>query len=407
MLRSGGAGTVTTMAQEPDLPPPDAGFEVVRRGYDQGQVDDHLRRLDAEIQILATDRDAALDQSAQLARELDDARARAERLRVQVRSLVSPPQSVQGMSERMRSMLRLAEDEAGEMLGRAEQEVAGRRREAEVHAAEVLAAAREEAAALLAECRAEAERSSQEIGRVRAELEADIAAAREQLTADRTAATNQIAADHDRATRERETAWTKSESRRKMIEEDFTIAMDRRRAEALAQLAAEQKRLQLHVEATRARSAKEAHSQLEQARLTARQELERAHASAQTITAEARRQLRELLELRGRILEQLGGTRTALDESLAALAPLPEELPRAAANSSPAGSVSADTVAMAPVDTVSATPRASEVPPGVEPTRSPSSETQRPEPARPPSRDRAKVPHPARVAAGRPAIDHG
>ena len=108
------------MAQEPDLSPPDAGFEVVRRGYDQGQVDNHLRRLDAEIQILATDRDAALDQSAQLARELDDARARAERLRVQVRSLVSPPQSVQGMSERMRSMLRLAEDEAGEMLSQAE-----------------------------------------------------------------------------------------------------------------------------------------------------------------------------------------------------------------------------------------------------------------------------------------------
>ena len=96
---------------------------MVRRGYDQGQVDTHLRRLDAEIQILATDRDAALDQSAQLARELDDARARTERLRVQVRSLVSPPQSVQGMSERMRSMLRLAEDEAGEMLSQAEHEV--------------------------------------------------------------------------------------------------------------------------------------------------------------------------------------------------------------------------------------------------------------------------------------------
>ena len=133
---------------------------MVRRGYDQGQVDTHLRRLDAEIQILATDRDAALDQSAQLARELDEARARAERLRVQVRSLVSPPQSVQGMSERMRSMLRLAEDEAGEMLNQADHEAAQRRRDAEAHAAQVVAAAQEQAAALRAASQAEAERAA-------------------------------------------------------------------------------------------------------------------------------------------------------------------------------------------------------------------------------------------------------
>ena len=73
------------------------------------------------MRILATDRDAAVDQSAQLTRELDDSRARAERLRAQVRTLVSPQQSVQGMSERMRSMLRMAEDEVAEMLQRAEQ----------------------------------------------------------------------------------------------------------------------------------------------------------------------------------------------------------------------------------------------------------------------------------------------
>ena len=66
------------------------------------QADTGLRRLDAEMRILATDRDAAVDQSAQLTRELDDSRARAERLRAQVRTLVSPQQSVQGMSERMR-----------------------------------------------------------------------------------------------------------------------------------------------------------------------------------------------------------------------------------------------------------------------------------------------------------------
>jgi len=86
------------MAGDAAAPLPPAGFEVVRRGYDQQQVEAHLRRLDAEIRILTTDRDAAVDQSEQLTRELDDSRARAERLRAQVRTLVSPQQSVQGMS---------------------------------------------------------------------------------------------------------------------------------------------------------------------------------------------------------------------------------------------------------------------------------------------------------------------
>ena len=70
------------MAVDPVEPPPPTGFEVVRRGYDQAQVEAHLRRLDADIRILSTDRDAALDQAEQLNRELDDSRARADRLDV-------------------------------------------------------------------------------------------------------------------------------------------------------------------------------------------------------------------------------------------------------------------------------------------------------------------------------------
>jgi cell division septum initiation protein DivIVA len=105
------------MAHEPDLPPTGAAFEVVRRGYDQGQVDNHLRWLDTKIQILVTDREAALDQSAQLARELDDARGHAEQLRVQVRGLVNSPQSVQGWSCGFIDVrvCQSSDDEAGEI----------------------------------------------------------------------------------------------------------------------------------------------------------------------------------------------------------------------------------------------------------------------------------------------------
>src|SRR4029453_6090236 len=102
------------MAQEPDLPQSGAAFEVVRRGYHQGQVDNHLRWLDAKIQILVTDREAALDQSAQLARELDEARAHAEQVRME-----SARHSVQEMSQQARSMLH----EARQMFQRAEQQI--------------------------------------------------------------------------------------------------------------------------------------------------------------------------------------------------------------------------------------------------------------------------------------------
>jgi hypothetical protein len=40
---------------------------------DPQQVDAHLRRLDAEIRILVADRDAAVDQAAQLGRDLEEA----------------------------------------------------------------------------------------------------------------------------------------------------------------------------------------------------------------------------------------------------------------------------------------------------------------------------------------------
>ena len=220
------------MAGDAAAPLPPAGFEVVRRGYDQEQVEAHLRRLDAEMRILATDRDAAVDQSAQLTRELDDSRARAERLRAQVRTLVSPQQSVQGMSERMRSMLRMAEDEVAEMLQRADNEVTKNLHDAEQKAAGIVEEARAEADAIRMQSKAEAEAAEEADTRRRAELEAAESAHHERLAAGRETAEREIAeararlaaeqkehaeaatlADAD-ADRRRSDAWTESENRR-------------------------------------------------------------------------------------------------------------------------------------------------------------------------------------------------
>jgi cell division septum initiation protein DivIVA len=293
------------MAGEPEEPQPDGlplGFEVVRKGYDQAQVDAHLRKLDAEFRIVTTDRDAAVDQAAQLTRELDDARARAERLRSQVRTLVSPPQTVQGMSERIQSMLRLAEDEVGEMLSRAETEVSKRLHDAEQRAAQIVAAARAEADEERAVARAEVKASEQACERARAELDAERWAAEETLAA--------LARSE---ARERAEAWRESELKRQRVEEDFAIAMDQRRSEALASLAAERAESSRAIEKTRAAANTEA-----------QHTIEAAEEKAQWILTKAERDVAELTELRYRLLEQLRDAHVELDRSIETLAALPE-----------------------------------------------------------------------------------
>src|SRR5690242_1895638 len=95
-----------------------AGFPVVRRGYDPEAVEAYLRRLDTQLQILGADRDAAVEQSRQMGVELEACRARVERLRGQVSALSGPLLSVATTSERVRSMLRLVEDDIVDLPSR-------------------------------------------------------------------------------------------------------------------------------------------------------------------------------------------------------------------------------------------------------------------------------------------------
>ncbi|HEY0816512.1 MAG TPA: hypothetical protein VGE11_24810, partial [Pseudonocardia sp.] len=320
------------MAGDSAAPLPATGFEIVRKGYDQAQVEGHLRRLDAEMRILATDRDAAVDQSAQLTRELDDSRARAERLRAQVRTLVSPQQSVQGMSERMRSMLRMAEDEVAEMLARAEAEVKQRLHDAEQRAATMVEDARAEADAVQIQLRSDAEAAEQRHAARRAELETtarahqdrlasttraaerEIAEARARLDADRRQHFEAAAAADATAERRRADAWAESESRRAQVEADFRIAMDQRRKEALSALIAEQLATRNATEELQRRADEQGRQIIEAARVRAGQ-----------IVADAEAAVVRLRAQRQRMIAQLTGSRGDLDALVASLAPLPGE----------------------------------------------------------------------------------
>jgi chromosome segregation ATPase len=320
------------MVGDSAAPLPNTGFEVVRKGYDQAQVEAHLRRLDAEMRILATDRDAAVDQSGQLTRELDDSRARAERLRAQVRTLVSPQQSVQGMSERMRSMLRMAEDEVAEMLARADTEVTKRLHDAEQQAATIVEKARADADAIRMQIKADAAAAEEQDAMRRAELEAEarahqehltttgetaereIAEARARLDADRQEHLDAAAAADAAAERRRTNAWAESEARRAQVEADFRIAMDQRRKEALTALTAEQLATRTATEELRGR-----------ADVQARQTVEAARAHAAEIVSEAGAAVVLLRAQRQRMVAQLVGSRSDLDALVASLAPPAEE----------------------------------------------------------------------------------
>src|ERR671926_575784 len=124
-------------SEERELLPLGTGFDVVRRGYDRGQVEEHLDRVEADLRILTADRDAAVGQASELARALDRTRAHVEELRSQIDRLAAPPDTMEGLSERLQRMLRLAQDEAREMREEAGQAAQRVREDADEYARRV------------------------------------------------------------------------------------------------------------------------------------------------------------------------------------------------------------------------------------------------------------------------------
>ena len=90
------------LADDRDLLPLGSGFDIVRKnGYDRAQVDEHLERVDADLRILTSDRDAAVSQARDVAKQLESARSEIENLRGQVERLSKPPTTLEGLSERL------------------------------------------------------------------------------------------------------------------------------------------------------------------------------------------------------------------------------------------------------------------------------------------------------------------
>lgn len=120
------------------------------RGYDRDQVTDHIRVLEAELRMMAADRDSAHANADELKSHLDDARRRIRDLQDEVNALSVPPTTVAGMTDRVSRMLQLATDEASEMRANAREE-----------ADETLSVARQNAEDVRAEAAAAATRTKE------------------------------------------------------------------------------------------------------------------------------------------------------------------------------------------------------------------------------------------------------
>ncbi|MFZ2510561.1 MAG: hypothetical protein WAW85_05655 [Gordonia sp. (in: high G+C Gram-positive bacteria)] len=162
-------------------------FSIVMRGYDRDQVTDHIRQLEADLAMMAADRDSAHAHADELLGHLDSSRTRMAAMQADIDALSVPPSTVAGMSERLSRMLSLATEEAADIRATAHDE-----------ASELVSVARQDADAALADAHSAAastsELAQQQADKIISEAEAKVRAA-EEAAADAEQEAAQIVAD--------------------------------------------------------------------------------------------------------------------------------------------------------------------------------------------------------------------
>ncbi|CAM3266443.1 hypothetical protein [Tsukamurella hominis] len=270
--------------------PAPAPFAVVLRGYDRDQVSEQFHRYQAELRVLAADRDAASAHARELTDLLDEAQDEIDNLRREVDRLSVPPTSAEGMSDRIARMMRLASDEASEIRAAAENE-----------SAEVRSLARQEAEAT----RREADR-----------LRADMTARREAMEREHEKTMEQARAEAERITAEAKAEAEKlsqsAADNRERVQNDFDMAMSMRRDKAIRTIT-ELEEASKEEARERIDSANErAEQTLNTANATAEQKLEDTNTRIATQVANARRITEDMQSLRASILDQLETVRRQL-----------------------------------------------------------------------------------------------
>jgi cell division septum initiation protein DivIVA len=304
-----------------DLVPLGPGFDITKRGYNRMQVDEHLEQVQKQMDLLAADRNNVASQADDLARQLESNRSENAELRGQVERLSLPPTTLEGLSERLQRMLRLAQDEAGETKARAEAEAGHIRAKAEADGNEL----RQRYDKLLADLDAR-----------KVEMEAEHRGVLEQ-------ARDEAAMIARQSEDERMRADAEAKQRRTQIEEDFEIAMASRRTESMRALAeqeatskgeAERRVREATDEAAkrRADAIAESTARVKEAADEARRRVSEATDEANRRITHAAQRVTALRQLRTKVADQLNAARDliadahlSLEKAAPALDPLPDE----------------------------------------------------------------------------------
>ena len=327
----------------------DGPFPVVRRGFDRAQVEERLGKLLAERDAAHAARQSALADLERLSRELDisrgetraartelnESRATTERLAAQVSELSTIPSSVDGMSDRLQQMVRVAQDEVNDMRARATR-----------GAAQILSMAQAEADELL-------ENSRQE----RREFEADQHKSQDELRVRLEESRTRLAQMREEADGQRARLDAELAERRAREEQALASDIAERRDVLMAELGTQEKRQRDEAQ----RIVDAASTQARAVVAEAAAEAERSRTSLRDQVTRAQDELEQLRALQHQVAEQLTGVRSLLDWTLprvTSAAPVQTTSPGL-----PLGSMPPQAPAAVPVPVAAMPPAAATLPP--------------------------------------------
>jgi hypothetical protein len=287
-----------------------SSFDIVLRGYERKQVDEHLARTAAERQA-AAQRIGALERRVEeLHFELQNAQKQGG----------EAEPSYAGLGARVEKILRLAEEEAKDLQAEAQAKAEKERKAAEVNAAQVRAQAEEDGRARREQTRQEAAKLLEEARKEAAQVRAEAA--------------NEAAAKRDEAEGILEAARAKAAQ----AAAEFEASLAKRREQAERDLAVRQEAAERHLKETSEQADQlrlEAQKLRDEAERRSRQLLETAQREAEDIVAEARakaersrleaeRELAALTHRRDSINAQLSNVREMLATLTGSAVPGPD-----------------------------------------------------------------------------------
>lgn len=257
--------------EDRELVPLKADFDTVWYGFRRSQVKFYIQQTEAELELVTEDRDSALSQVSELSAQLEEVRAQVESLKGELDAQARAPIEMDALSDRMRRMVRLAQDEAEEIRSSAQAAAEHEWSRSEQAAAE-LRGRYEKLVSEADEWRRQSEQQRNDLlARTRDEVQAMSREAeqhRRQLDAD-------------------------AEERRTQVERDFEVSMAARREEAMRILAEREQA-----------SRQEAQRRVREATLEAERRIRRADEYAET-----------MLRMRQQLAEQVRGAQQVLSNA--------------------------------------------------------------------------------------------